>query len=899
MRAPWQALLERLTLADPKTAGCMAAGLHRLAETEPWPEALQRLAAEDIIWALAQETAFGKTLAEGYAHLAPCPDSLQRYHREVRGAGAHGPSMGRLIARHLPPVLASGDPDLTERFFHTLSVVRGKGVHLLGSLLQCESDLLSKGDIRAAHGFLELLQKVFAAELTYNRARALAHLLATSVPKLPKEKRGLLIGEITRAAAVSTDLVDILFDGFEKGLTLLDPGDITGFVTAGLDRYARNRRLGEAYLGLDSQLSRQTLERLQVCVPLSQVHQRLTAYLRARVGGKMGVRPLSALSPAALSAGEAPMVLSDGRFLYLPDQLQVYSTQAENITLYKLLTRLEAGLQEFGTFNFDLEKLGGDVPGPPPSAGPMTSDLERFFLGFSNPSLALDLFTLLETERHRILMEKRYPGLIRRALPLLKAEINRVCRTVPTVAKALLMHILLGQEPADISSDAGDGVGALMPLVQESTSRIRQTPEVETSAREVSALFPALSRTLAVLPLPFGRRIRPDLVRATHQEAERLARRIKEGLGKAGLHAYLSDLREHLIQNPTPSPDTLRTLVTPPAHEADPSAGTAGLEVVLEAVLSRCYDARVPLPPPGEKSGSIHRYPEWDFRLEDYHNDHVRLVERVMAGGEDTAYPEILARRRALVERIRYAFELLKPEGLSVLRHWTEGDEFDYRALIEAAIDRKMRRIPSERLYIKRLKRERDVAVLLLVDLSRSTANTVSGTRKTVLEVEREAIVLFCEALQVVGDCFAIAGFSGTGPLGVDYWTVKDFEEPMGETVRGRIGAMRPQRNTRTGAAIRHAIFRLSQLPHKLRLLIPIGDGFPNDTGYKGEHAAADARKAGAEARARGIFMRPITVNAVRGEGIDALYGPLQHHIISDVNELPDKLWRIYSAMTR
>jgi nitric oxide reductase NorD protein len=898
MRAPWQALLERLTLADPETAACMAAGLHRLADTDPWPEALQRLAAEDIIWALAQETAFGKALAEGYVHLAPRPESLQRYHLEVRGAGAHGPSMGRLIARHLPPVLATGDPDLTKRFFHALSVVRGKGAHLLGSLLQCESDLLSKGDIRSAEAFLELLQKVFAAELTYNRARALAHLLATAVPKLPEEKRGLLIGEIARAASVSTDLVDILFDGFEKGLTLLEPVDLTGFVTAGLDRYARNRRLGEAYLGLDSQLSRQTLERLQVCVPLSQVRQRLTAYLRARVGGKMAVRPLSALSPAALAAEEAPMVLSDGRFLYLPDQLQVYSTQAENISLYKLLTRLEAGLQEFGTFNLDLEKLGGVGPGPPPSAGPMTSDLERFFLGFSNPGLALDLFTLLETERHRILMEKRYPGLLRRALPMLKAEIDQVCRTFPTVAKALLMHILLGQEPADLPSDAGHGAGKLMLLVQESTSRIRQTPEVETSAREVSALFPALSRLLPVLPLPFGRRVRPDLVRATHQEVERLARRIKEGLEKAGLHAYLSDLREHLIQNPTLTPDTLKPLVTPLPHEADASSGTAGQDV-LEAVLSRCYDPRVSLPPPGEKSGSIHRYPEWDFRLEDYHNDHVRLVERVMAGGEDNAYPEILARRLALVERIRYAFELLKPEGLSVLRHWTEGDEFDYRALIEAAIDRKMRRIPSERLYIKRLKRERDVAVMLLVDLSRSTANTVSGTRKTVLEVEREAIVLFCEALQVVGDCFAIAGFSGTGPLGVDYWTVKDFDEPMGETVRGRIGAMRPQRNTRTGAAIRHAIFRLSQLPHKIRLLIPIGDGFPNDTGYKGEHAAADARKAGAEARARGIFMRPITVNAVREEGIEALYGPLQHHIISDVNELPDKLWRIYSAMTR
>ncbi|GAJ09592.1 unnamed protein product, partial [marine sediment metagenome] len=41
--------------------------------------------------------------------------------------------------------------------------------------------------------------------------------------------------------------------------------------------------------------------------------------------------------------------------------------------------------------------------------------------------------------------------------------------------------------------------------------------------------------------------------------------------------------------------------------------------------------------------------------------------------------------------------------------------------------------------------------MLLLVDLSRSTSNTVYNTRTTILDVEKEAIVLFCEALEVVG----------------------------------------------------------------------------------------------------------------------------------------------------
>jgi len=172
-----------------------------------------------------------------------------------------------------------------------------------------------------------------------------------------------------------------------------------------------------------------------------------------------------------------------------------------------------------------------------------------------------------------------------------------------------------------------------------------------------------------------------------------------------------------------------------------------------------------------------------------------------------------------LVKQIRHAFELLKPEGITLLRQWIEGDEFDYRALLDFAIDKKAGVTPSERLYIKRLKQQRDVAVLLLTDLSRSTANLVPGTQSSVLDIEKEAIVLFCEALVVVGDAFAVAGFSGTGRLGADYFRIKDFDEEMSDAVKARINAMSPQRSTRMGAAIRHAAFRLEKVPAKVNLI--------------------------------------------------------------------------------
>jgi nitric oxide reductase NorD protein len=162
------------------------------------------------------------------------------------------------------------------------------------------------------------------------------------------------------------------------------------------------------------------------------------------------------------------------------------------------------------------------------------------------------------------------------------------------------------------------------------------------------------------------------------------------------------------------------------------------------------------------------------------------------------------------VGRIRYAFELLRPEEMTILRQWREGDAFDYRALLDYALDKKAGLMPSDRLFIKRMKRVRDVAALLLVDLSRSTANPVDTKGTRVLDVEKQAIVMLSEALKVVGDRFAIAGFSGTGPLGVDYYRIKDLEAPLDEAVKSRISAMAPQRSTRMGAAIRHATAQLT-----------------------------------------------------------------------------------------
>ena len=413
------------------------------------------------------------------------------------------------------------------------------------------------------------------------------------------------------------------------------------------------------------------------------------------------------------------------------------------------------------------------------------------------------------------------------------------------------------------------------------------------------AIKPAGSMAL----FPFGRHLRPDLVHNSFAAYDDLSRKIIKALKKNGVKAYKADVRRRLVaNNGCLSPEELQEIIFNEGGDEDGPDQAEDLAVVdlsdidLPGLLQ---DNGIEITACGEVSGDACRHPEWDCNVGDYLEDYVRVTDNRIQGCEGDFYSRTLERHAGLVKRMRYAFELLRPEGLAILRQWVEGDQFDYRALIDFALDRKAGIMPSDRLYIKRIKQQRDVAVLVLVDLSRSTANQAAGSDETVLDVEKAAIVLLCEALGVVGDKFALAGFSGTGRFGVEYFRIKDFDESVGPEVYANINGMVARRSTRMGAAIRHAARQLEQVSARVRLLMVIGDGFPNDVGYKQAYAIADTRKAILEAISKNIVFKGISVNMAGDPKLDELYGNLNHNVISDIAELPDKLLRIYGSMTK
>lgn len=898
--------IDHLAIADPEAARRMQ---HHLEGTEP-SVAVRHLGqvVEEVIDALAAEVTYGRRLADGMGRMLQGGSTadLQRYRRLIREAFQSGPARAALFARHLVPVLASGDSRLADCFEATTRIMLKKGTYTLKAPLETLSRLLEAQQTECAHAFLDLLHTTYSLDISYNRTLYLTHTLPRAVDSFDPNRRLWQIQGLETVIREDERLADDYLGGLKSGLNLLSRKALKVFLDQAIQRHRRQPESGARFLSLDSRLAVEACRNLQVAVPLETVRPALERYLRARIGRAVAIRPLSSLSPAGVAADAAkPLVHCDEAAIYLPDEMEARESRDANRALYKLLTRLEAGLIEFGTFELDAQKaLDAATRGPlPPIASQRVdaSELDIFLDHFQKPAMALDLFTLFEHGRIALKTAGRYPGLFRQMATALddsglQGEIGY--RTGGTLWP-LYQHLTLG---APLTGDP-----AWLPVGRTMAKRLGQAisrgeDTVETSARLAVAFYPTVSGTLEAsdlgpyspLALPFGQRLVSSDFIPSESPYRRMAVEIQTRLANHDIRIYRSDL-QRLIEdrNGQVSLEAIRSLI---AGQPGATAPADLNWLDLEAMACNHGLDRAAEP---EANAEAFRYREWDWCLADYLPDRTRVLERRIEGSDHDFYRQTLKAFDGLVKRIRYAFELLRPEELAILRQWREGDAFDYRALLDYALDRKAGLMPSDRLFIKRMKRIRDVAVILLVDLSRSTANAVKGCEMRVLDVEKQAIVLLCEALNVIGDRFAIAGFSGTGPLGVDYYCIKDLEESFDESVKGRIGAMAPQRSTRMGAAIRHATTQLAPVQARVRLIVVLGDGFPNDLEYKGPYAVEDTRRAVMEARAEAIHVKGITVNVSDNKQLDRLYGPTHHTVIGNVRDLPDRLVRVYSALTR
>jgi nitric oxide reductase NorD protein len=290
-------------------------------------------------------------------------------------------------------------------------------------------------------------------------------------------------------------------------------------------------------------------------------------------------------------------------------------------------------------------------------------------------------------------------------------------------------------------------------------------------------------------------------------------------------------------------------------------------------------------------------YPEWNYREGVYRQGYCVLRETAALLGDAQWSARILREHRRLIHDIRRRFDALRPAPRRDPRQ-PDGHDLDVDAYVDDFATCRAGCMPSERLYVADRARRRDVSVAFLIDASGSTDAWVSGGRR-VLDIEKEAILVLCEALEALGDRYAISAFAGRGARAVQVWRIKGFMEAYGEAVRARIAGLNGKAFTRLGAPIRHLTACLTRQRARLRLLFLLSDGKPNDEDeYAGAYGIEDTRQAVAEARLQGIHLFCLTIDRQGSIYLPQMFGPQGFSILWEVTQLPQRLPEIYRAIT-
>ncbi len=293
-------------------------------------------------------------------------------------------------------------------------------------------------------------------------------------------------------------------------------------------------------------------------------------------------------------------------------------------------------------------------------------------------------------------------------------------------------------------------------------------------------------------------------------------------------------------------------------------------------------------------------YPEWDYQALTYRPDWVTVFERIQPAADPGEIDRLLKKHELLARRLKKVVDLLKPQLRRRIRYQEQGDELDVDMLIRAAIDLRMNVAPDPRVFQSYVRHGRDISMLLLLDLSESVKDTPPGADATILQLSQEATALLAEAVQALGDPFAIAGFHSNTRFEVRFTHFKGFAEDWGDAVKGRLAAMEAGLSTRMGAALRRAGEELERRGEEKRLLLVLTDGAPHDIDVADpQYLREDARKAVVELEAKGITPFCISLDPRADEYVTDIFGQTGYTVIDRIDSLPEKLPQLFLNLTK
>jgi len=556
-----------------------------------------------------------------------------------------------------------------------------------------------------------------------------------------------------------------------------------------------------------------------------------------------------------------------------------------------------------------------------------TSELGKFYALFPEPALAEDIITILEDYRINSRLQAEYPALGAQILvlnmsmvskrPALNELASDKQRTVELIGQTLIAGTTKEQIPENIEQTLEQAVS----ITQTLSSPYADVHETARVATELYFLIDDRFQEPYQPVKPFSAPLDQSQVDKNIGNFGRTTRKISEKL-KSDKSPPETDKKADEFGIPANDSSSFSSSQSGNDHNQDygqvhqqSSSEDAVRELLIalfkeKGIKPKDIESRIDTleqnrigdylneletliteQKPLHCEQDTYLYPEWGADINDYRLNWTRVRERIVEETSNEFYNDTIQKYAGQIKNVRREFQMLRPEGLVRLRQQFDGDDIDLDSTVQYLIDKRLRLSPSERNYVRIKKRTRDIAVAFLVDMSGSTIGAT-------IACEKEALILMSEALQELGDAFAIYGFSGQGRENVIIFKIKNFECTYDERVHGKISAMMNQQSTRIAPAIRHVTTKLRVREEKTKMLILLSDGKPLDYEYYGAYAIEDTRMALREAQRYGIKSFCITVDREAAEYLPRMYSNSRWVVIDEVAKLPAKITRIYRRLT-
>ena len=620
------------------------------------------------------------------------------------------------------------------------------------------------------------------------------------------------------------------------------------WVDFGAEAYRRDLPKQAAYFSLQSEDSKAVLQQERRGTLFIDSQRKLNFYLRAFWGRDFFLRPA-----AADYLGFRPFI--EARALHLPDAADDLGALS-GLDLYRAM-----GAHMAAHLAYTREPQSAEALAP----------AQQFFVGF------------FEDARVEWCAVQAFPGMGRlwKAFMLLPKPAQVEHETLPLLERAALALL----DPAESSGDA-----EVDEIVRQFHGNI--------AANRDNGLF-SWNLGLDLFNLLSSRRAMPSLrllenLRIPYRDDNRFVWSLDQfdwSESTAYLPASQRQVRKHV---------SLMEFINEVEVE---TAGDDAQEIwVLNTELFPYEDEGVSY---NEMEGKEpvsepYHYPEWDYQVQLHRPNWATVYERRQGRGDPALVDEVLTAHKGVSHRIKQIIDRLRPQGVSRLRKLEDGDELDINAAVDAMVAARIGLNPDPRITMRNVINRRDLAVVILLDLSASTNEQVRGADRTVLELTREASALVATAINGIGDPFAIHGFASDGRHDVQYFRFKDFEQRFDGDVKSRLAGMKGGLSTRMGAAMRHAGRHLLQRSEKHKLLLIVTDGEPADIDERDpQYLRQDARKAAEELRSRGVLSYCLTLDPEADRYVERIFGANHYTIIDHVQRLPEKLPALFASLTR